>query len=480
MRLRIAIIALAALSSAAGGCATPPPGFLPLRDPNRRFVFDGFSVQPPTGGNWYEMVLNPGLAVPKVTFLRKLSGSHTAMVSVQVYFTELERPTAEDLKKLHVTLYSTTNSPRLKLLEDKVWSESDAPARLRFETLTEDRGVPGTGGAVFHTSNRGVFLSHPGLPGLLIEAFYSERSIQGDKPLRLDAETRRFFESLRLETLTLPMAVACPGGGNALCSWNGCWVTNWSDHALHRLDRDTGLPVASIKVGRNPIGVTAFEDAIWVSSKAEGTVSRIDPVRNEVVARIPVGRGPRLPAAGAGSVWVPNSESNSVSRIDAKTNQIISTIAVPGEPSSVAFDGTAVWVVSIATSSLSRIDPQSNSVGNAIKLDEGAARIAFGEGSLWVTCPNSSSVMRIDPKTAAVLARISMDGGPTGVDVGMGRVWVSALKTGLVYRVDPRTNQVSGDPIRVGKGPAAIAVDSKSVWVANTEDGTVSRIVGSP
>jgi peptide/nickel transport system substrate-binding protein len=42
--------------------------------------------------------------------------------------------------------------------------------------------------------------------------------------------------------------------------------------------------------------------------------------------------------------------------------------------------------------------------------------------------------------------------------------------------VSPETNELAGDPIRVGNGPADIAIGEGAVWVTNRFDGTVSRI----
>jgi YVTN family beta-propeller protein len=42
-------------------------------------------------------------------------------------------------------------------------------------------------------------------------------------------------------------------------------------------------------------------------------------------------------------------------------------------------------------------------------------------------------------------------------------------------RIQSQTNEVVRE-LPVGKGPSAIAAGAGSLWVANTDDGTVSRI----
>jgi YVTN family beta-propeller protein len=53
--------------------------------------------------------------------------------------------------------------------------------------------------------------------------------------------------------------------------------------------------------------------------------------------------------------------------------------------------------------------------------------------------------------------------------------WVANAADGTVDRVDLATRTVR-QTVRVGNGPAGIAVGEGSVWVANGLDGTVSRI----
>jgi peptide/nickel transport system substrate-binding protein len=55
-------------------------------------------------------------------------------------------------------------------------------------------------------------------------------------------------------------------------------------------------------------------------------------------------------------------------------------------------------------------------------------------------------------------------------------VWVANSLDGTVSRIDPDANAVAGDPIRVGNNPAAVAFGEDAVWVTNVDDRSVSRI----
>ena len=73
-----------------------------------------------------------------------------------------------------------------------------------------------------------------------------------------------------------------------------------------------------------------------------------------------------------------------------------------------------------------------------------------------------------------------MGDGPKAIAAGLGAIWVANYDDGTVTRIDPATGRVSGPPIRVGKGPLAVAVADGAVWVTNAGDNTVSRIAASP
>ncbi len=83
----------------------------------------------------------------------------------------------------------------------------------------------------------------------------------------------------------------------------------------------------------------------------------------------------------------------------------------------------------------------------------------------------------LEPHTPpdSIVATISVGKGAAAIAVGSGAVWVANGDDGTVSRIDPSRNKVVAT-IRVGKGPGGIAAHESSVWVSNLEDGTVSRI----
>jgi YVTN family beta-propeller protein len=103
----------------------------------------------------------------------------------------------------------------------------------------------------------------------------------------------------------------------------------------------------------------------------------------------------------------------------------------------------------------------------------GVRGLAVGENAVWATRA-PTSLFRIDA-VSKVRTAISVGREPEGVAVGEGSVWVANREDGTMSRVDPNTNRVT-DTILVGKKPVGLAVGFGAVWVANSGSGTVSRV----
>jgi len=155
-------------------------------------------------------------------------------------------------------------------------------------------------------------------------------------------------------------------------------------------------------------------------------------------------------------------------------------------PSNMTSGDGLLWVVS--GSSILRIDPQTNQVvGDPIQPGISLEDIAFGDGALWVTTVASGdlgapsendAVSRIDPQSGEIVATIKVGRGPMSVAFTPKAVWtVSFGMTGdTVVRIDPQTNQIAGDSIQTGRAPLSLALGEGSLWVANHDAHTITRI----
>jgi YVTN family beta-propeller protein len=159
-------------------------------------------------------------------------------------------------------------------------------------------------------------------------------------------------------------------------------------------------------------------------------------------------------------------------------------IPLPGAGTMAVADGV-LWV--LASSTVVRIDPETNAaVGKPLQVPAHAEAIAVGQGALWVASvahgdlatPGKDQVTRIDRATGRSVAAIKVRRAPLDLAVTPGAVWVPNSGGGgdSVTRIDPHTNRPAGRPITTGASPQSLAVGGGSLWVANHDARTVTRI----
>jgi len=85
------------------------------------------------------------------------------------------------------------------------------------------------------------------------------------------------------------------------------------------------------------------------------------------------------------------------------------------------------------------------------------------------------SVAVIDPDRARVVGHVLVGRRPVAVAGGHGSVWVANADDGTVSRIDPDRREVIRT-IGIGAPAIDLSVGPDAVWVANGSDGTVSRI----
>ena len=85
------------------------------------------------------------------------------------------------------------------------------------------------------------------------------------------------------------------------------------------------------------------------------------------------------------------------------------------------------------------------------------------------------SVAVIDPERARVVGHVLVGRRPVAVAGGHGSVWVANADDGTVSRIDPDRREVIRT-IGIGAPAIDLSVGPDAVWVANGSEGTVSRI----
>jgi YVTN family beta-propeller protein len=160
-------------------------------------------------------------------------------------------------------------------------------------------------------------------------------------------------------------------------------------------------------------------------------------------------------------------------------------IPLPGAASMAVADGT-LWVLETA-GTVVRIDPAASAaVGQPLRVPANAEAIAVADGALWVAsvapgdlaAPGDDAVTRIDLATRRTEATIKVRRAPLDLAATRGAVWVPNSGGGgdSVARIDPQTNRLAGGPVTTGASPQSLAIGGGSLWVANHDAGTVTRI----
>jgi YVTN family beta-propeller protein len=166
-------------------------------------------------------------------------------------------------------------------------------------------------------------------------------------------------------------------------------------------------------------------------------------------------------------------EANVVGAIDADRAAIEAQIDLSGRPGAIATGGGFVWVVNELSGTLSRVDPKRQAV-QTLELGDSVNGVAYGGDSIWVTNGAEREVVQISPDPLEVVQTKATGNGPGAVVVGEGAVWVANTIDGTLSRID----LVSGDEttVPVGVGPAGIALGEGAVWVTSEATGSVLRL----
>ncbi len=184
------------------GCAGGPQ-LIPVTDPTQRLEFEGFSILPPQGDNWF--MAPPALRKQQgpfmiVSFLKLAtppSKTHTVVATVRGGRVSISAGSRADLIQKMALGWYFEQTDRFRPVSVTIAPDKTlAPDCVRYDGTVEDRGVPGYPGSVFIMDHHGFVCLHPDLPDAVIDIQYSQRRLQGEPPLALEAEGEPFVKSL--------------------------------------------------------------------------------------------------------------------------------------------------------------------------------------------------------------------------------------------------------------------------------------------
>jgi DNA-binding beta-propeller fold protein YncE len=258
-----------------------------------------------------------------------------------------------------------------------------------------------------------------------------------------------------------------------------------------RLER--AARVAHPRAWRPRIAVAGLAVAAGLAAVVLSVAALAPPERAaqpRVVAVVRVGGIPVDATFAGGSLWVADF-GHRIVRVDLRTRRIVARIPLPSEPVAVASGSAGVWIrtrdIEPASNGtrLFALDARTNravaraSLGAGLGLDVGASAVWTARETL-----PPDGIYAIDPRNGALIGHTPMPNAG-GVAVGGAALWAIGTD-GTLARIDPASRRLVARLPRLApmKGPGGtvnhvLAADGDGVWVLNSRDGQVIRVVGS-
>lgn len=179
----------------------------------------------------------------------------------------------------------------------------------------------------------------------------------------------------------------------------------------------------TISVGKEPAEVTFSNDGmlVFVANGMGNSVSVINPTTKTVVATIPVGKNPVGAWTGSDNrMYVDNEDGQTVSVIDVKTLKVVETVALGFMPGYAAFNGEMkeLWVTDPMAGKVHwwRQDATGKFVkGGSFSTANGAHAIAFKGMIAYVTNQEAASVSVVDVMKHEKIKDIKVGEKPNGI-----------------------------------------------------------------
>jgi DNA-binding beta-propeller fold protein YncE len=212
--------------------------------------------------------------------------------------------------------------------------------------------------------------------------------------------------------------------------------------------------------------------SLLVLSKQDHTLAIVDPASLQVVAKTPVGNDPHevIASADGTTAYVSNygfGAYNTLAVIDLVAQMPLAPIdlgALRG-PHGLTFVGGKTWFTAEAAKAIGRYDPATGKVDLILGTGQNRTHMIYvSEDERRIITTNVSS------GTVSIIEQVSINmpsGPPPGMAQPPGGPGPSKTRTDWDETV-----------VRVGNGAEGFDVspDSKEVWVANAQDGTISVI----
>ena len=226
-----------------------------------------------------------------------------------------------------------------------------------------------------------------------------------------------------------------------------------------------------------PVEAVTDRESFWVWNLQPFSLVQIDSDSGEVLNRVgsPFGGDAGWFLPDGKNVWFTDTE---LVRVDAASGRLVDRFGIAETRhlhglAWVARCADSLWVANEVEGQVVRVDPETGAVEARLSLPY-AWSVACGDGGLWVTSSTSGDVRRIDPSSNSFVATAEVPPPHPNLAVGGGYAWTTNETNGTLYKIDRRGTIVA--TYQTGDGARQLSFDAGTVWVANTDAGTVTGI----
>jgi DNA-binding beta-propeller fold protein YncE len=178
-------------------------------------------------------------------------------------------------------------------------------------------------------------------------------------------------------------------------------------------------------------------------------------------------------AEAGGGVWVILAQGSAV-----RVGQPAASATLGGTLVDVVGAGDVLYVGDLETGVVHEVDAATGAVRRTLAVPGGVVRLALDGPRLWVS-GTERTVTAVDLATGTPGPPVEVGNGPIGLAVADGTVWVANGDDGTVSRLDAATGARRGPDIAVGSGPIAVEVHGDDVWVLDQDSSELTHLRAS-
>ncbi len=171
-----------------------------------------------------------------------------------------------------------------------------------------------------------------------------------------------------------------------------------------------------------------------------------------------------------------NSAAGNSTGVAAAAHVVGNPIQVGSEPTGIDGSSTVLWVANFGGSTVTRVTPDGK-IRTDIQVQRAPFAVLKIGGTFWVSSADAGVVTPISVATGLPGKAVPVGDKPEWLTGDQDAVYVSNAASDTVNVINARNDTLIGSPIHVGSVPRGIAFSGSAVWVADSGDDNVDRIV---